>query len=122
LTGETKTTGKTSLYSSEYIIFDLHPIPPPQNQTLKLNKALQEKLEEVFKALGYKVRYEKGNFKSGYCLIEDQNIVVINKFFPVESKVNTLMEILRSIDVDSSLLDSSQQKLLVKINQTSLQL
>ena len=89
---------------------------------MKLNKALQDKLEEIFKALEYKVRYEKGNFKSGYCLIEDQNIVVVNKFFPVESKVNTLMEILRSIEVDSSLLDASQQKLLVKINQTELQL
>lgn len=89
---------------------------------MKLNKALQEKLEDIFKALEYKVRYEKGNFKSGYCLIEEQNIVVVNKFFPVESKVNTLMEILRSIEVDTSALDPAQQKLLVKINQTELQL
>ena len=89
---------------------------------MKLNKALQDKLEEIFKALEYKVRYEKGNFKSGYCLIEEQNIVVVNKFFPVESKVNTLMAILRSIDVDTAVLDASQQKLLVKINQTELQL
>lgn len=89
---------------------------------MKLNKALQDKLEEIFTALEYKVRYEKGNFKSGYCLIEERNIVVVNKFFPVESKVNTLMGILRTIEVDSSLLTASQQKLLVKINQTELQL
>ncbi|MEM0999604.1 MAG: hypothetical protein AAGN35_21280 [Bacteroidota bacterium] len=89
---------------------------------MKLTKALQEKLEGIFKALDYKVRYEKGNFKSGYCLIEDQNIVVINKFYPRESKIGTLIEILRTIEADVNRLDSAQLKLLRKVQQTELQL
>lgn len=89
---------------------------------MKLNKSLLEKLEGIFKALDYKVRYEKGTFKSDYCLIEDQKVVVINKFFPVESKASTLIEILQNIDPNVTLLDAAQLKLLQKVNQTELQL
>ena len=81
-----------------------------------------EKLEGIFKALDYKVRYEKGTFKSGYCLIESQNVVVINKFYTVESKVSTLIEILQGINPEVSQLDAGQTKLMQKINQTELEL
>ncbi|MEM7039380.1 MAG: hypothetical protein AAF570_20575 [Bacteroidota bacterium] len=88
---------------------------------MKPTKQLQQKLEDIFKALEYKVRYEKGNFKSDYCLIEDQNIVVINKFYPLESKINALIEILRNIEPDFEKLDASQTKLVRKISQTELE-
>jgi predicted nuclease with TOPRIM domain len=89
---------------------------------VKVTKQLQEKLEALFKALDFKVRYEKGNFKSGYCIIEEQNVVVINKFFPLESKVNALVEILRQIDADETKLDETQRKLLHKVRQTEITL
>lgn len=89
---------------------------------MKVTKALQTKLEDIFKALNFKVRYERGSFKSGYCLIEQQNVIVINKFFPMESKVNTLMEILRSLEeLDTSELTPNQLKMLSKIRQTELE-
>jgi predicted nuclease with TOPRIM domain len=72
--------------------------------------------------LDFKVRYEKGNFKSGYCIIEEQNVAVINKFFPMESKVGALVEILRSIEVDEARLDETQRKLLHKVRQTEISL
>ena len=89
---------------------------------MKYTKSLLEKLEGIFKALDFKVRYEKGTFKSGYCLIESQNVVVINKFYPVESKVSTLIEILQGINPEVSQLDAGQTKLMQKINQTELEL
>lgn len=89
---------------------------------MKPTKQLQEKLEDLFKALNFKVRYEKGSFKSGYCLIEDQNVVVINKFFPMESKVAALMEILRQVVVDESQLEEAERKLLHKARQTEMKL
>lgn len=72
--------------------------------------------------LEFKVRYEKGSFKSGYCIIEEQNVVVINKFFPMESKVGALIEILRQVDVDETKLDETERKLLHKVRQTEIQL
>lgn len=89
---------------------------------MKITPSLQQKLEDIFKALHYSVRFEKGNFKSGYCLLEDKNIVVINKFFSLEGKVNTMFEIIRIIQIDESLLSEEQIKLCQKLKQTVLEL
>ena len=87
---------------------------------MKITNSLKEKLEGIFKSLEYVIRYEKGNFNSGYCILENKNVIVINKFFPLESKVNTLIEILRQIDIDQTLLDKKQLKLIEQLNQTEL--
>lgn len=64
---------------------------------IKYTPQLLKKIEEVFTDNGYTVRYEKGNFKSGFCILEDRKIIVINKFSVIESRVNTLIEILKVI-------------------------
>ena len=69
---------------------------------IKYTPALLKKIEEIFEENSYKVRYEKGNFKSGYCIIEDRKIVVVNKFAAIESRINTLLEILKVISVVSA--------------------
>jgi len=53
-----------------------------------------KKLETLAKELGYKVRYEKGNFQSGYCLVEHQCHAIINRFFQTEGRINVLLDIL----------------------------
>jgi hypothetical protein len=53
-----------------------------------------KKLETLAKELGYTVRYEKGNFQSGYCLVESRRIAIINKFFDTEARVSCLLDIL----------------------------
>ncbi len=60
-----------------------------------------EKLEQLITELGYKIRYEKGNFKAGYCIINTTKVCVINKFFTQESRINTLLEIVANIDVEA---------------------
>ncbi len=56
------------------------------------------KLEDLFRNLSYIVRYEKGNFQSGYCIVEDRKIVVVNKFFDTAGRFNTLMDILSNLE------------------------
>ena len=56
------------------------------------------KLENIFELGGYKVRYEKGNFRSGACLVKGMPIIVVNKHFTNEGKINSLIEILKEID------------------------
>jgi len=70
---------------------------------IKYTPQFLKKLEEVFEENAYQVRYEKGNFKSGYCLIEDRKIVVINKFAAIESRINTLLELVRVLGAANSL-------------------
>ena len=80
-----------------------------------------DKLEQLFKALEYKVRYEKGAFKTGACMLENSRVVVVNKFSNLENKIAALSELLRTIAVDEALLDEKQKKLLYTIKQTSLE-
>jgi len=81
-----------------------------------------EKLEHLFKSLEYKVRYEKGNFKTGACILENSKVVVINKFSTIGSKVESLAALLQEIETDGRLLDEKQKQFLSTIKQTSLQL
>jgi hypothetical protein len=76
----------------------------------KYTKPTLQKLEQIFKELNYLVRYEKGNFNSGYCIVENSKVVVVNKFFDTEGRVNVLMDILSVVMEDDHLLiDKSRQ-------------
>jgi hypothetical protein len=66
-------------------------------QTLK-------KIQQLYEEIGYITRYEKGNFNSGYCLLEDRKIAVINKFLTIESRINVLVEILTNLPIDTEVL------------------
>ena len=66
---------------------------------IKLTKQFQKKLELLLESQGYKIRFEKGNFKSGYCIIKNKKVVIINKYFTIEGKINALLEIINSINI-----------------------
>ena len=82
---------------------------------IKLTKQFQNKLESILISQDYKVRFEKGNFKSGYCIINKNKIVIINKYFTVEGKINSLLEIISKIDIDEKKCSLDQIKLIKKI-------
>jgi hypothetical protein len=63
----------------------------------KFTPAFLKKLEDLLKEQGYEVRYEKGNFKSGYCVLEAKKVVVINKFSTLESRIQALIEIINHL-------------------------
>ena len=66
---------------------------------IKYTRHYLKKLESLFSELEYSVRYEKGNFQSGYCLVEDRRVAVINKFYDVEGRINCLLDILQQQDI-----------------------
>lgn len=75
-----------------------------------------KKLETIFKELDYTIRYEKGSFNSGYCIVEDRNIAVINKFFDVDGRINVLLEILSTVDVNEKTLTEASLKFYKKLS------
>ena len=81
-----------------------------------------EKLEQLLKDLGYSVRYEKGNFKTGSCLIENSKIVVVNKFSNLESKIGALIELIKTLELEEALLNEKQKTFYYSLQQTKLQL
>ncbi|MNY31834.1 hypothetical protein D3C86_1660120 [compost metagenome] len=81
-----------------------------------------EKLETLLRDLEYTVRYEKGNFKSGACLLQSTKVVVVNKFITLEQKINALVEIVKQVNADESLLDEKQKAFYLNLKQTKLEL
>ena len=69
-----------------------------------------KKLEQLYEEARYIIRYEKGTFNSGYCILEDKRVVVINKFLAIEGRINALIEILPSINVKYDDLSGEMQK------------
>ncbi len=65
---------------------------------MKFTKHNLKKVEELLAELGYEVRYEKGNFQSGYCLVTHRKIAVINKYFDTEGRINSLIDIIQSVE------------------------
>jgi ribulose 1,5-bisphosphate carboxylase large subunit-like protein len=86
---------------------------------MKMTRNTQEKLQNVLKAQGYKIRYEKGNFVGGYCWVKDQKIIIINKFHPLEAKISTLMEIIRDIEIEEDELTEDLKKIAEKVKADS---
>jgi hypothetical protein len=93
-----------------------------QIPTITLTAHTLEKLELLLRAGGYRVRYEKGNFKTGACLLLNSKVVVINKFSNLESKIQSILELFLELELDPQLLDDKQIALLHQIKQTKLQL
>ena len=71
---------------------------------INYTKTTLNKIIEVFNESGYIVRFEKGNFKSGYAIVKNKKIIVVNKFFDLEARINTMLEIMDIIQVDSRIL------------------
>lgn len=69
-----------------------------------------KKMEQLFEEANYVIRYEKGNFNSGYCMLDDRRIAVINKFLDMEARINVLVEILPTIDIQEDTLSTEMQK------------
>jgi hypothetical protein len=75
---------------------------------LKYNNHTLGKVEDLFKASNYVIRYERGSFNSGYCILEQKKVIVINKFYDAESRINCLMEIMGDVLILEDNLDEKQ--------------
>ena len=82
---------------------------------IKLTKQFQKKIESLLESQDYKIRFEKGNFKSGYCIIREKKVIIINKYFTTEGKIYDLLEIIESINISKEKCNNENLKTLNKI-------
>jgi hypothetical protein len=66
---------------------------------MKFTQTTLDKIERVLDEVGYIVRYERGNFQSGYCILEQKKVVVLNKFLPLEGRISTLIDIIPQLKI-----------------------
>lgn len=78
---------------------------------MKYTQSTLDKLEDILGESDYVVRYERGTFQSGWCLLEAKKIVVLNKFLDVEGRINTMMELIPQLVINYDKLTLESQKL-----------
>jgi hypothetical protein len=78
---------------------------------MKYNAANLQKLERILTESGYVLRYERGTFQSGYCILEQKKVVVLNKFLNTEGRMNTVLELIPQLEVNHDQLTRESQQL-----------
>jgi hypothetical protein len=82
---------------------------------MKYNQSTLDKLEAIPEQSGYILRYERGTFQSGFCILEEKKVVVLNKFLQTEGRINTLIELIPQLTINSDALTLESQKLHTQI-------
>ncbi len=77
---------------------------------MKYTQATLDKIEKVLDEAGYIIRYERGTFQSGYCILEQRKVVVLNRFLQTEGRINTLIDIIPQLSVNADLLPPEERK------------
>jgi hypothetical protein len=77
---------------------------------MKYTQTTLEKMERILDELGYTVRYERGTFQSGYCILEQRKVVVLNRFLPIEGRISTLIDIIPKLLVNPESLTPDTRK------------
>jgi hypothetical protein len=70
-----------------------------------------DKIEKIIEEGGYVIRYERGTFQSGYCILQDKKVVVLNKFFQTEGRINVLIDLMPQLDINFDALTHESQKM-----------
>jgi len=77
---------------------------------MKYTQTTLDKIEKVLDEAEYVVRYERGNFQSGYCILEQRKVVVLNKFLQTEGRISTLIDIVPQLRITPGLLSPDTRK------------
>jgi len=85
---------------------------------MKVTETYLNKLQQILSESNYTIRYERGTFQSGWCLLEQKKIVVLNKFLDIEGRINTLLDLIPQVQIDFDKLTLESQKLYTQVMHT----
>jgi len=83
----------------------------------KYTTSTLKKLEDLCKEAEFELRYEKGSFNAGHCVLEDRRVIVVNQYYTLEARVNCLVDIISRLDIDKEALGEVSQAVYTKIKQ-----
>jgi hypothetical protein len=78
---------------------------------MKYTQTTLDKLEAIVEQAGYVLRYERGTFQSGYCILEQRKVVVLNKFLQLEGRINTMLDLIPQLEINKELLAEESKKM-----------
>ena len=77
---------------------------------MKYTQTTLDKVEKIIGETGYIIRYERGTFQSGFCILEEKKVVVLNKFLQLEGRINTLIDLIPQLRIHADTLTSESKK------------
>lgn len=75
-------------------------------------KQILTELEEVIIRLGFKVRFEKGDFEGGYCVLKDSNLIVVNNRNEMEKRIAIVCRCLKQIGITDVFIKPGLRKII----------
>lgn len=78
--------------------------------SLKYTQATLDRMVKVLDESGYVLRFEKGTFNSGFCILEHKKVVVVNKFLDLEGRITTLVDLVALLKIDENTLSAESAK------------
>lgn len=88
---------------------------------MKFTQHTLDKVEKIVEDSGYIIRYERGTFQSGYCILQEKKVVVLNKFMQTEGRINTLVDLLPQLNIPFDALTLESQKLYTELLHTAVE-
>lgn len=82
---------------------------------MKYTQANLDKVEKILDDNEYIIRYERGTFQSGYCILEERRVVVLNKFLQLEGRINTLIDIIPQLNINNDMLSPDSKKMYTEV-------
>ncbi len=77
---------------------------------MKYTQTTLDKIEKIIAETGYVIRYERGTFQSGFCILEERKVVVLNRFLQLEGRINTLIDLIPQLKIDIVTLTPESKK------------
>ena len=82
---------------------------------MKPDKIYHE-LEDIAEILNIKIIQGKGNFKGGYCLLEKEKFIVINKLNSIEQQVRALAQAFSRLDTSQIYLKPAIREIIESVD------
>ncbi|MBS4035657.1 MAG: hypothetical protein KGZ85_14400 [Ignavibacterium sp.] len=79
---------------------------------------LIQELKSLAAQLGATVRFEKGDFKGGYCILKDSKVIVINKIANLQRKAFILSMALKELGVDDIYINPKLREIIEEMSDT----
>jgi hypothetical protein len=77
---------------------------------MKYTQTTLDKIEKIIEESGYIIRYERGTFQSGFCILEERKVVVLNRFLQLEGRINTLIDLIPQLKINAGTLTPESRK------------
>ena len=80
-------------------------------------ESILQDLKLLAQEMGAKVRFERGDFKGGYCLLREDKTIVINKLSTLQKKIMILTTALKDLGINDHYIQPKIREIIDEITE-----